>query len=267
MSTQTNTVLYGRESSSNPRALNNQRNTLINKANQNNSNYTTLFETISGGNGMSKKLQKAISKENIDTLYVTQINRIARNINAIDHIRSHLKYLYVTSENRLYDVEKEWNIILNGLTTAELQIKDIIDSHKKDYNNKKRGYSNDDFNTEINSSKNKKKRFDLYEIFNNYDTEKLAEFVCGCSRIDTDYQLKKLSICYKKLYPVSNIYNVYRNNSFPFHLRKDDVKYYIKQAAPDIDDVFINDFYNAHLLYEKKFKDFELKKELDRLSI
>ena len=74
---------------------------------------------------MSKKLQKAISKENIDTLYVTQINRIARNINAIDYIRSHLKYLYVTSENRLYDVEKEWNIILNGLTTAELQIKDL----------------------------------------------------------------------------------------------------------------------------------------------
>ena len=65
MDTQTNTVLYGRESSSNPRALNNQRNTLINKASQNNSNYTTLFETISGGNGMSKKLQKAISKENI----------------------------------------------------------------------------------------------------------------------------------------------------------------------------------------------------------
>ena len=267
MDTQTNTVLYGRESSSNPRALNNQKNTLINKANENNADYITLFETISGGPGMSKKLQNAISDPDIDTMYVTQINRISRNINAIDHIRSHLKYVHVTSENRIYDVEKEWNIILNGLTTAELQIKDIIDSHKKDYNNKKRGYSGDDFNTEINSSKNKKKRFDLYDIFSDYDSEKLAEFVCGCSRIDTDYQLKKIAICHKRLYPKSDIYSVYKNNKLPFHLKKDDVKYYIKQAVPDIDDVFINDFYNAHVLYEKKFKDFELKKELDSLSI
>ena len=268
MDIQPNTVLYGRESSSNPRALKNQKNTLINKAkNENISNYVIILETKSGKDGMTEKLKNAISASNINTLYVTQINRIARKINAIDHIRQHLKYVYVIAENRLYDVEEEWNVILNALITAEKHLKDIIDSHKKDYNNKKRGYTGDDFSIELNSTKNKRKRFDLYDIFSDYDTEKLADFVCACHRIETDNQLKKAAICHKKMYRKSDIYNVYKNNNFPFHLKKEDVKYYIKQASPDIEDVFVNDFYNAHILYEKKFKDYELEKELNSLSI
>jgi len=268
MDIQTNTVLYGRESSSNPRALKNQENTLRNKAeNENISNPVIILETKSGKDGMTEKLKNAISDPNIDTLYVTQFNRIARNYNAIKHIRQHLKYVYVIAENRLYDVNKEWNIILNALATAEMQLQDIIDSHKKDYNNKKSGYTGDDFSIELNSTKNKRKRIDLYDIFSDYDTEKLADFVCACHRIETGKQLIQVGICHKKMYKKSDFYDVYKNNNFPIHLIKEDVKYYIKQVTPDIEDVYINDFYNAHNQYEKKFKDFELEKELNSLSI
>ena len=62
MDIQPNTVLYGRESSSNPRALKNQKNTIINKAkNENISNYVIVLETISGKDGMTEKLKNAIS--------------------------------------------------------------------------------------------------------------------------------------------------------------------------------------------------------------
>ena len=216
---------------------------------------------------MSQKLLDVISLPNINTLYVTQINRISRNIKAITPIRENLDYVFVTSENRLYDVKTEWNCILNGLIIAEKQRQDIIESHKKDYDNKRKGFLGDNFRMEFNSAKNKRKRYDLYYIFNNYDYEKLAKFVCACRRIETKTQLRKLAIYHRKMYPESDFYSVYENNKFPIHLIKKDVKFYIKQATPDIEDVFINDFYNAHNEYEKKFKDFELEKELNSLSI
>ena len=69
----------------------------------------------------------------------------------------------------------------------------------------------------------------MYDIFSDYDTEKLADFVCACHRIETDKQLKQVEISHKKMYRKSDIYNVYKNNNFPLHLKKEDVKYRLDQ--------------------------------------
>ena len=228
------------------------------------------YNGISGKNGPPREVRDYIIKNNVHTIFITTLDRFSRDRKTIDFLVKHkIKYIHIIRENKIFSMQKPedeseiYSRLIQAQSELESQKRRRIENNKL----KKMEYEDEEDKEFERYAKNRKRRRMVNKISrekSNLDKNqirRLQEFVCECLEIKDDKHLYKISKLYKTINKKEDIYQSYKDNTFPCHFTVGDIKWYIEKAFLDsnsnVNKVYIDEFYNANLDFWSKYQDNE----------